>query len=61
MSERAPSGNAAEGAIDLARSAQALASSSPAVRIAELQLLSEAVARKRTITPCSELDRLRTD
>ncbi|KAK1244706.1 hypothetical protein MKX07_003505 [Trichoderma sp. CBMAI-0711] len=46
MSERAPSGNAAEGAIDLARSAQALASSSPAVRIAELQLLGEAVARK---------------
>ncbi|KAL6833031.1 armadillo-type protein [Trichoderma camerunense] len=46
MSEHAPSSNAAEGSIDLSLSAQALASSSPAVRIAELQLVGEAVARK---------------
>lgn len=50
MSEHAPSSNAAEGSIDLSLSAQALASSSPAVRIAELQLVGEAVARKGTIS-----------
>ncbi|KAJ4858558.1 ribosomal protein l19e domain-containing protein [Trichoderma breve] len=46
MSEHAPSSNAAEGSIDLSLSAQALASSSPAVRIAELHLVGEAAARK---------------
>jgi hypothetical protein len=49
MSEYALSSNAEEGYTDLSLSAQALASSSPAVRIAELQLLGEAVAKKRTI------------
>ncbi|RFU79541.1 translational activator gcn1 [Trichoderma arundinaceum] len=46
MSEHALSSNAAEGFTDLSQSAQALASSSPAVRIAELQLVGEAVAKK---------------
>lgn len=49
MSEHAPSSNAAEGSIDLSLSAQALASSSPAVRIAELHLVGEAAARKSNI------------
>ncbi|KAL7785601.1 armadillo-type protein [Trichoderma ceciliae] len=46
MSEYALISDAAKGYTDLSRSAQALASSSPAVRIAELQLVGEAVAKK---------------
>lgn len=45
MSEHALSSNAAEDYADLSLSAQALASASPAVRIAELQHLVEAVAK----------------
>ncbi|KAK6444954.1 hypothetical protein FP744_10001202 [Trichoderma asperellum] len=46
MSEHAFSSDAAEVYADLSLSAQALASASPAVRIAELQHLAEAVAKK---------------
>ncbi|UKZ59846.1 uncharacterized protein TrAtP1_001138 [Trichoderma atroviride] len=46
MSEHALSSNAAEDYADLSLSAQALASASPGVRIAELQHLAEAVVKK---------------
>ncbi|KAH6610983.1 hypothetical protein Trco_001003 [Trichoderma cornu-damae] len=55
MSEYAPSGSAAEGYTDLSLSAQALASSSPAVRIAELQLMGEAAARKSSDNELSSM------
>jgi hypothetical protein len=52
MSEHALSSNAADDYVDLSLSAQALASASPSVRIAELQHLAEAVAKKCMFKLC---------